>query len=204
MAHVEDDDDDDSSAPRVRRYESTAPTVFDKRKIVDDIALLYTAPHLDNAADTFKSRPLVVAQWTFFVLSFQTYLIQVLNQEVLKVECTEFDPGAKWIQNAGAFFCTIALSVLKWLIIMLAMSAVGLLYLGIGGIGNNIESVNPYHPLIGAGIALLYTLLPPLLFGRNPDDPFQQHFLEFVTLILGCFAVVLTLWQSISLLGAKS
>jgi hypothetical protein len=82
---------------------------------------------------------------------------------------------------------------------MLAMSAVGLLYIGIGGIGNNVESVNPYLTLVGAGIALLYTLLPPLLVKRNPDDPTQQHFLETVTLILGCLSAALTLWQSISL-----
>lgn len=200
----EDDDEDSSAPPRVRRYESTAPTVFDKRKIVDDIALVYTAPHLDNAADTFKSRLLVVAQWTFFVLSFQTYLIRVLNQEMLKAQCTEFDPGAKWIENAGAFFCTIALSVLKWVIIMLAMSAVGLLFIGIGGISNNIEAVNPYHPWIGAAIALLYTLLPPMLARGSLGDTFQQQFLEIVTMILGCCVVALTLWQSISLWVPKA
>jgi hypothetical protein len=192
------EDGGDSSAPRIRRYQSTAPTVLEKRKIVDDIALVYTAPHLDNAADTFKSRPLVVLQWTFFVLSFQTYLIRVLNREVLQIQC-DFDPDAIWIQNAGAFFCTVAVSVLRWIIIMLAMSAVGLLYIGIGGIGNNIESVNPYHPLIGAGIAFLYALLPPLLASRNFNDTTQQYFLQIVTLILGCCSAALTLWQSISL-----
>ena len=170
----------------------------DKAAADFEVPTAYTAPHIDNTADTFRSRPLVIFQWTFFVASFQTYLIRVLNNEMLNIKCNSFEQRATWIKNVGAFFCTLGMNVLKWIVIMLAMSAIGLVYFGIGGIGNNIECKNPLHPLIGLLIALLCTLLPPFLIGRNTEDA-SQKFLEVVTLCLGGCAAILMLWHVIAL-----
>jgi len=165
-----------------------------------DVPTVYTAPQVDNTADTFRSRPLVIFGWAFFVLSFQTYLIRVLNRETLHIIGCEYSKTATWLENSGAFFCTIGVDVLKWFIIMLAMSAVGLLYFGIGGIGNNIECVNPVHPLIGTAITVLCTLLPFLLFDPMTPEENSQQFLEIVTLALGICAALLTIWHCITLL----
>ena len=75
---------------KLTRYQSTTPTVFDQEMTVDGIPLVYTAPHLDNAADTYRSVVLVLFQWSFFVLSFQTYLFKFIRGDFLglKEKCS--------------------------------------------------------------------------------------------------------------------
>ena len=187
----------------VNRKESPDVEKEDPRE-ENGITTIYTAPQVDNVADSFRSRLLVLFQWAFFVLSFQTYLIRVLNEEMRKVKWCQYYSGSTWFENAGAFFCTIALQMLKWLIVMLAMSAIGVVYFLFGGIGNDIECVNPLYPLGGMAIAALCTLLPPFLFRALIHDDTALQFLEIVTFVLGCCAALLTLWHSITLLPKAS
>ena len=192
---------------RLERRKSTVPTLLNKKTMLDDIPLIYTAPHLDNTADTFRSRPLVVFQWTFFVLSFLTYLYPYIRGDLLGLNqaCPAFIYG-KWAANTGAFICEVGVSLLKWIIIMLIMSTFGLLYFWLAGIGNFVECKNPLLPLIGMVVSFICTLLPWLFIGREtvPEDNAAKEFLEVITCCLGGFTIFYSAWQFISLLIPKS
>jgi hypothetical protein len=172
-------------------------------KAKTNVPTVYTAPSLDGAADTFRSRPLVVFQWIFFVLSFQTYLIRRLNIDLL-YECDDFGYNNDWMENSGVFGCVFGLSIAKWLYIMVVMSVVGLVFMGITGIGNFVECTNPIYPFVGMLVSLVFTLVPPWLFGVRtedtaPTDGAPQFFLELVTYCLGGCVVLLNFWHFISL-----
>ena len=202
-----------AAAPKFNRQrkESLTPTVFSKNTTVDDIPLVFTAPQVDNAADTYRSKPLIVFQWTFFVLSFQTYLLKYLRGDFmgLKDICDSYE-FSKYKENIGAFFCSVGLSILRWIVVMLVMSVAGLLYFFIAGIGNFTECKNPLFPMIGLMFSLLCTLLPWLFIGRNTkpkeeDGSYQaflglaQEFLEYATFFLGGCTILLSIWQLLSL-----
>ena len=192
---------------RLERRKSTVPTLLNKKTMLDDIPLIYTAPHLDNTADTFRSRPLVVFQWTFFVLSFLTYLYPYIRGDLLGLNqaCTAFI-YAKWAANTGAFICEVGVSLLKWIIIMPITSTFGLLYFWLAWIGNFVECKNPLLPLIGMVVSFICTLLPWLFIGREtvPEDNAAKEFLEVITCCLGGFTIFYSAWQFISLLIPKS
>jgi len=179
--------------------------VTPKDEAVDEyvIPTRYTAPHVDNTADTFRSRPLVIFQWMFFFSSYPTYMMRILHNKVLTIECAEYIPGGTWGENIGAFFCTIGVSILKWIIILLIMSAVGLLYFGIGGIGNYTECTKPIYPLIGTAISALCVLVP-FAFGCSTKNSNLQEILEVITFLFGSCASLLTLWHAIALLIPKT
>ena len=188
---------------RLERRKSTVPTLFNEKTMVDDVPLIYTAPHLDNTADTFRSRPLVVFQWTFFVLSFRTYLFKHIKDANL-VDCPDYE-YAKLAENADGFFCQVGVNLLKWSIIMLAMSACGLLYFWLAGIGNFVECKNPLLPLIGTAFSCICTLLPWWLIGKQEysEGDAAQKFLKITTYCLGGFTIFLGAWQFIALLIPK-
>jgi hypothetical protein len=195
--------------PRVsnlKRYQSTTPTVFQQEMKVDDISLTYTASHLDNAADTFRSKVLVVLQWSFFVLSFQAYLHNFIRGDFmgLRDNCPRYIYGA-WAGNLRAFFCQVGVSVLRWLVVMLLMSAVGVVYFSLAGIGNFVECKNPKFPLIGIVFSLLSTLLPWGFLGKQTtEQDAAQEFLEVVTYCLGGCTVVVSMCQFVSILIPKT
>jgi hypothetical protein len=185
--------------PRVsnlKRYQSTTPTVFEQEMTVADIPLVYTAPHLDNAADTFRSKVLVVLQWSFFVLSFQAYLRNFIRSDFmgLRDSCSA--------GNLRAFFCKVGVSVLRWLVTMLLMSTIGVVYFSLAGIGNFVECKNPIFPLIGMGFSLLSTLLPWWFLGKGTtaEQDAAQAFLEAVTYCLGGCTVLVNMLQFVSIL----
>lgn len=166
---------------------------------VNDIPTIPTAPQIDYVTDTFRSKPLVLCQWTFFVFSFQTYLTFPFNQWIRHDICPKIESG-RWGENNGAFFCMIGMNVVKWIIIMLAMSVVGLIYFYIGGIGNDIECINPKYPAIGTFIMLLCTLLPPYLFKDYGTGSIPREYLVYMTGFVGSCATLVTFWHFIVLL----
>jgi hypothetical protein len=191
----------DSSHQKRRNPAKTMHWIDSLPKCSDSfVSTTFTAPHIDNTADTFRSRPLVIWQWAFFILSFQTYLIGELNQKISTFECTEFDPLASFGANVGAFACTLGWSVLSWIIIMLLMSIVGFFYFGLGGIGNNVDCKRLKYPAIGVLVSALAAFLPFFLLALDDQDPRQQHFLEITTVVVGVFVVVLVFWHFVVLL----
>jgi len=195
-------------ATMLQRTQSQTPTVFNKTVTVDDVPLMYTAPQVDNAADTFRSKPLTVLMWTFFVLSFQTYLFKYLSSNFMGLKCPPYQ-FSKWAENVASFFCQVGVSILRWIVVMLVMSVVGSAYFWLAGIGNFIECKKPIFPLIGMVFALLSTLLPWWFIGRvTPRDDgtaeefleVAQEFLEIITFVLGGCTILLSIWQFISIL----
>jgi len=183
--------------------EMLVPTVFNKNTTVKGVDLKYTAPQVDNVADTYRSKPLIVFMWAFFVLSFQTYLSEYINSDILG-KCPSYAPS-KLANNVGSFLCTMAFSIFSWIIIMLLMSFFGLLYFWLVGMGNFVECNKPIYPLVGMVFAFLYTLLPWLFMGQETPAPTlgehvdaAQKFLETTTFILGGFTILFCTWQFIS------
>jgi hypothetical protein len=191
--------------PRVsnlRRYQSTTPTVFEQEMTVNDIPLVYTAPHLDNAADTFRSKVLTVLQWSFFVLSFQTYLLNFTCGLFVDLR----DDCAAYKYAVRTFFCNVGVSVLRWLVTMLLMSTIGIIYFSLAGIGNFVECKNPIFPLIGMVFSLLSTLLPWWFLGKDTtaEQDAAHEFLEVITYCLGGCTVLVNMSQFVSILVPKT
>lgn len=172
---------------------------------VDNVPTMYTAPQIDNAADTFRSKPLVFFMWTFFLLSFQIYLNQSLRRGIYDSfpKC-QYNQRSRPVENAGAFFCTIGLSIVQWIITLIIMSLAGVLYFAIGGMGNDLKCTKPIYPLIGVAIMGLSASLPPFL--RNEfTQPVRmsRSFLVYTTAILGTCAALLSLWHFVAMLIPK-
>lgn len=188
---------------RFKHYKTITPTAFKRETKIDDISLKYTAAQIDNAADTFRSKALVVFQWSFFVLSFQTYLFNYVTTDFLNLreKCPNYNFN-QWGDNVDAFFCTVAVSIVKWLVIMLTMSVCGLCYFWLAGIGNFVECKNPILPFIGMSFSFVSTFLPWWFIGKDTsfNDNEAQEFLEVVTYLLGGCTIVVSVWQFISIL----
>jgi hypothetical protein len=87
---------------------------------------------------------------------------------------------------------------------MFAMSVAGVIYFGVGGIGNNLQFFNPMYLLIGTVILGAYTWLPPFFY-RDYDQDYSeiqlpQEYLMYSTAVLGSAAALLTIWNVITLL----
>jgi hypothetical protein len=173
--------------------------VNEANKAKTDVPMVHTAPSLDNAADTFRSRPLVVFQWTFFVMSYQTYLFKYSQKfQELFDGCGELGTDD---DDRGAFPCVLGLDVTKWLCFFAVMSVGGLVVIGTTGIGNFVECANPLYPLAAMLFSACFTLLPPwynyILNEDNRDTP--RDYLALTALFLGGCVILLNFWHFVSL-----
>ena len=160
-----------------------------------------TGASIDFTADTYRSRPLVVAMWSYFVLSFFTYFYGFDFYDILP-DCEAFGFRSSWAEEANTLGCHIGWSVGTWMQTLLFMSVYGILYFGLVGIGNSIESTEPLKPLFGAIMAAVYTYVP-FYFRGSSDNP-QMAFLRLACFCIGTCILLCNLWHFLALLIPKN
>jgi hypothetical protein len=180
---------------------SRADDIEQAEKAKTDVPKVCTAPSLDNAAETFRSRPLVVFQWTFFVISYLSYLfgkIKIKGFQKLYKKCGELGDS-----DPGAFACFFGLNVVRWFYYFVVMSVGGLVVIGTTGIGNFVECANPLYPLAAMLFSACYTLVPLWYFYRYRRTGYYgeapQDYLALVALFLGGCVIMLNFWHFVSL-----
>ena len=157
---------------------------------------LFTAPSIDFVAGTYRSKTLIVTLLAAFTIGyFRTYRFGMLSDVQLcgSEKQKKFVYGANWAENTGALACATSQNVLEWLVVFLGVSLYGLLYVGLGSIGNDIMCRRFYIPLIGVLIICVFTFSPLKDF---KDD----IYLIVATYCLSLVSILLHLSHSIILL----
>ena len=182
--------------------QTAAPTII---RAMHALPLTKTAPFIDWTADTYRSQLLVVLLWAFFGLSFLTYGILSFP---LESTCEGFEERRSWIQNFGAFVCSIGWSVGRWLYTLVLMSIYGLVFFVVVGRGNGIETTKPNLAILGALAAALFVVIPPVVFPNAERNEEIIAIFSILTVIVGCLVCLFNVWNAVSigwpqLLGEK-
>ena len=110
---------------------------------------------------------------------------------------TTFVYGANWAKNKGALACATSQNVLNWLSVFISVSLYGLLYIGLGSIGNDIMCRRFYIPLIGILVICVSTFSPLKDFKHD-------IYLNVAIYCLSSVTILLHLSHSVILLLPKS
>lgn len=186
------------------RTTTSASVDSQDRQTENHLELESTVAHIDLAADTVRSRTLVVFTWASFVISFFTYYSSIGNTNignflVSPIECEKIEFSNTAGENVVPFLCTIGWSMAQWLYIVIVMSIYGLAYFGLTNIGNGIETRNPFLSLSGAIAATLFTIVPLMTPSLQHGDDIVSSILVALSLVLGGTVAVLNALDAVSL-----
>lgn len=93
--------------------------VMERRKLGEELKKRrFTFSAIDTTAGTYRSKALVVMLWASFTLTYFTYYHSEL-QNTTNGACDDFPYvyGASWDSQSDAIGCSVAISILRWLII---------------------------------------------------------------------------------------
>ena len=112
---------------------------------------IFTAPAIDIAAGTFRSKLLMALLWTTAILNFGDVYFKGNMAEWYDIPCTsspeEYENG--WQGTLDNLYCSSLSGIVKWLITFFWIGLVGMLFTSVGSIGNTARCQIFFHPLIG-------------------------------------------------------
>jgi len=174
---------------------------------------VYTAAAIDEVAGTYCSKALVTFLWASFILTYFAYFYDVHISQDLAYCTTE---------ERNEFGCLIANGIVNWLIILVQLCFLGIVYMGLGSLGNSLEWKTPTALIIGMISISIFTYMPYHLtqnheetsinytkaeridgflvnkinffrsLGRNAA--LYDHVVFHMAMILGCLTCTMQLW----------
>jgi len=133
----------------------------------DKIKTEFTFASIDFVSGNYQSKTLAAALWTLFLIIFISYKEKV-PQVTNALVCTK-------AQNLS-FGCKVARHSLIWLEIFLEIFIFGLMFIGLGSIGNDIQSKRKYLIILGILVVGSVTFREYLNTPIPPDALFIDHF----------------------------
>lgn len=150
--------------------------------------------NIDMVVDCHSSTSTVALIWVFYIMSSGVYGIAILAQPDIKNNC-----------NLEDVWCKIFQTIFSWVVVMVVLSALGVLVLMPLSLGNNPYSRNSRRQLYAVGAAVVYAVVPFVLmnvFGgetKNDEeraiDSDEFRVLREFTMILGLILAGLFLIQ---------
>lgn len=131
---------------------------------------------------------LTVCLWGSVLFGIFPAVISLQTVGVVE-DCGLYDPDAGWAANADAIFCQLQSSIYGWLIIFVMFSALGVLSMGMGSLGNYTGHTRWYLPLIGAIFMVVFCVVNYKLDRGSA----YLNFMSYVSVILAGMAAYLHL-----------
>ena len=140
----------------------------------------------DTTAGIYRSKTLLVCLYVTVIITYFAYWAE-LRRDVSGL-CPEYlyDYNSPWETNGETMACDTFVRVFDWLGRFALFCAFGIVFIGVGNIGNS--SLNPkwWLPLVGMGFILVITVIPY----RSNNSVRGKGFLDNASLIFGaivCF-----------------
>lgn len=173
-----------------------------------------TAEAIDMTSDTSRSRLLTMLVWCFFLLTAFTHLPTKFftsddwfncvptapKKEIAAVNATAGGlvltiPGLTDENENPSIGCTIANSVVNWIILSLMLGIGGTIFIRVLSVGNGIKLQSRYPLAIGLITTLVALFVPFFVNGHERKLGVEHVFLHTITLVAGLLVVVLQVWN---------
>ena len=155
---------------------------------------LFTAPAIDNTADTYRNQSYAVLLWASMILVYLAYFYD------FDLRWGEADCG-----HLSEFACKLVNGITSWLVIFVELSFFGTAYICLGSAGNSLSDnrwVAVGRLLVGMTTILFATILPlsyvvvTPVFSTEKQDGFDAAYIS--TAFVGSILIVM---QLLSLIG---
>ncbi|CAJ1938695.1 unnamed protein product [Cylindrotheca closterium] len=142
-----------------------------------------TAETIDLVAHTYFCRIQMMLNWLFFVFTYFAYIYGMTPS--FSKNCGRFEFMSSWPENKPQAGCNIANSILDWLIIFGLISVAGMLFVGLGSIGNNLKQHHLGPSLFAMAFLIFLTVYFPLTYGLVVPGKEPSTFIRLVALAMG-------------------
>lgn len=127
---------------------------FRRNKAVDlpPVRRIWTAPSIDNTADTYRSQSFAALVWVSMILVYLAYFYDFDFKKWGQVDCS----------SMNEFACKIVNGITSWLVVFIELSVFGTTYIFFGSAGNALyekKSVAVCRLLFGMTIITFATIL---------------------------------------------
>mmetsp|Transcript_24789 Transcript_24789/g.60926 ORF Transcript_24789/g.60926 Transcript_24789/m.60926 type:complete len:1042 (-) Transcript_24789:625-3750(-) len=148
----------------------------------------FTMETVDMVAHTYFCRTQMMINWLFFVFTYFAYLYY--ETPSFTRGCPRFKYMSGWAENKTQAECNIVNSILDWLISFGLICAAGMLFVGLGSIGNNLKKTHLVPCLFAMAFLIFLTVYFPLTFGIIVPGQEPLIFMRLVALTLGSVSTI--------------
>lgn len=125
-----------------------------------DLNLIFTAPWIDTTVGPFRSKQLMVALWATALISYFAYFFSFGESQYECEEPLEYSYEAPWSANGIKVACESWSRIVTWLFFFAAISVYGMIFVGLGGLGNYVDCKYWFLPLLGFVAVFLISIWP--------------------------------------------
>lgn len=128
---------------------------------INSIKKVPTVPEIDLASDSHLSTPFMVLIWCWFIISYFAYFYNLGNHSV--IDCGDCEKISSIILS----------SIANWMINIFVLVIQGVLFVGLGSLGNGISSASVFRCLLGC-ISVSFFTFTLFLFRLEFKDTFKS------------------------------